>query len=166
MSTSNLAVTEAQVLIMASRDYLSSIVIVRSGVFGLSTALGLANRGHRDITVLDRAAPPVPDGSSVDVSRVIRWDYTDPFYASLARRAMDEWRKDQWKAYYHNTGFVLSTDYYSPTNPADFMRQKFPVWIFTGPKGFYGFPCFGEPTIKAGRDTSENSMTPEERTYL
>jgi sarcosine oxidase/L-pipecolate oxidase len=55
-----------------------SIVIVGAGVFGLSTALELKNRGYQNVTVLDRYLPPVIDGSSVDISRVIRVEYADP----------------------------------------------------------------------------------------
>lgn len=56
--------------------------------------------------------------------------------------------------------------YFKPTDPAAFESNQFPVWIWGGDLSFYGFPCFGEPTIKAGRDTSNNFMTPEERTYV
>ncbi|KAI5243383.1 hypothetical protein E4T43_04203 [Aureobasidium subglaciale] len=48
-----------------------SIVVVGAGVFGLSTALELKRPGYGDITVLDRHLPPVPDGSSVDISRIV-----------------------------------------------------------------------------------------------
>jgi hypothetical protein len=33
---------------------------------------------------------------------------------------------------------------------------RFPVWIWAGDPCFYGFPSFGEPTIKVARDTSNN----------
>lgn len=56
--------------------------------------------------------------------------------------------------------------YYKPSEPADFEDDKFPVWLTIAEKNFYGFPCFGEPTIKAARDRSENLMTPEQRTYV
>ena len=35
------------------------VVIVGAGVFGLTTALELRNKGYTDITVLDRTLPPV-----------------------------------------------------------------------------------------------------------
>ena len=92
---------------IASHD--ENILIVGSGVFGLSTALELRLRGYSNITVLDRMLPPVPDGSSVDVSRIIRTDYGDPFYAKLARESMHEWKSEPWKAFYHNSGLVMST---------------------------------------------------------
>lgn len=56
--------------------------------------------------------------------------------------------------------------YFKPKNPSDFEISKFPVWIWGADYWFYGFPCYGEPTIKAGRHCGENYMTPEQRTYV
>ncbi|KIX00092.1 uncharacterized protein Z518_10229 [Rhinocladiella mackenziei CBS 650.93] len=56
--------------------------------------------------------------------------------------------------------------YFKPTDTAAFKSDRFPVWIWGKDLWFYGFPCFGEPTIKAGRDNAENFMTPEQRTYV
>lgn len=78
----------------------SSILIIGAGVFGLSTALELARRpnfAQTKITVLDRSPEqgvfPSPDASSVDTSRIIRPDYCDRAYATLAAEAHEEWRK-------------------------------------------------------------------------
>jgi sarcosine oxidase/L-pipecolate oxidase len=86
------------------------IVIVGAGVFGLSTALELCQRGYKNITVLDRMLPPVPDGSSVDISRIIRYDYSDPFYMKLGREAVAAWQCGPFRPFYHNTGFVLTSE--------------------------------------------------------
>lgn len=86
-----------------------SILIVGAGVFGLSTALELASRGYKNITVLDRHLPPVVDGSSVDISRVIRTDYADPLYAKMATEATEGWRSE-YKDYYYNSGFLMLTE--------------------------------------------------------
>lgn len=56
--------------------------------------------------------------------------------------------------------------YYKPSNPSAYESSKMPVWIWGSDKWFYGFPSYGEPTIKAARDTSENYMTPEQRTFI
>ncbi|KAL6925303.1 hypothetical protein ACHAPO_009010 [Fusarium lateritium] len=85
------------------------IVIVGAGVFGLSTALELKNRGYQNVTVLDRYLPPVIDGSSVDISRVIRVEYADPFYGKMAREALDGWT-GQYSDHFHQSGFVMLTD--------------------------------------------------------
>lgn len=83
-----------------------AILIVGAGVFGLSTARELASRGYTNITVADRSLPPVADGSSVDISRVIRVDYADPLYASMAREALEGWR-GEYQAHYHGSGLVM-----------------------------------------------------------
>jgi len=85
------------------------IVIVGAGVFGLSTALDLTKRGYRNVTVLDRYLPPAVDGSSVDISRVIRVEYADPLYGKMAREAMEGWL-DQYKDAYYQSGFVMLAD--------------------------------------------------------
>lgn len=56
--------------------------------------------------------------------------------------------------------------YFKPADIDRFDPDKFPVWIWGGEKWFYGFPSYGEPSIKAGRDVSENLMTPESRTFV
>lgn len=48
----------------------------------------------------------------------------------------------------------------------EFERDRFPVWIWAGTPTFYGFPAFGEPTIKAARDVSDNFTTPSTRSYM
>lgn len=83
-----------------------SIVIIGAGVFGLSTALELKKRGFQNITVLDRYQPPVADGSSVDISRVIRVEYADELYAKMAREALQGWTT-QFKKHYFSSGFVM-----------------------------------------------------------
>ncbi|SDO25931.1 sarcosine oxidase [Microbacterium sp. ru370.1] len=56
--------------------------------------------------------------------------------------------------------------YFAPADPEAFDRDRFPVWIWEDEQCFYGFPTYGEPTIKAARDVSENRMTPAERTFV
>src|ERR1700712_2205203 len=95
-----------------------SILILGSGVFGLSTALALSTRPsfkHTTITVLDRSPFPSPDGSSVDTSRIIRADYSDPAYASLAASAQEIWRQQGpsdlgGEGRYSESGLVLAAD--------------------------------------------------------
>ncbi|KAM0199053.1 hypothetical protein ACHAPI_003498 [Fusarium lateritium] len=85
------------------------IVIVGAGVFGVSTALELKKRGYQKVTVLDRFLPPVVDGSSVDISRVIRVEYADPFYGKMAMEALDGWTGN-YSDHYHESGFVMLTN--------------------------------------------------------
>ena len=55
--------------------------------------------------------------------------------------------------------------YFKPADPDAFDRDRFPVWIWEDEECYYGFPTYGEPTIKAARDMSENRMAPAERTF-
>ncbi|KAH8702352.1 putative fructosyl amino acid oxidase [Talaromyces proteolyticus] len=89
-----------------------SIIVIGAGVFGLSTALELSKRGYRNITVLDRHVPPVVDGSSVDISRIIRIDYADPLYAQMAREAYQGWI-NEYTDFYYESGFVMLADTFS-----------------------------------------------------
>jgi sarcosine oxidase len=56
--------------------------------------------------------------------------------------------------------------YFAPAEPEVFDRRRFPVWIWEDVQCYYGFPTYGEPTIKAARDVSDNVMTPEDRTFV
>ncbi|KAF2097483.1 FAD dependent oxidoreductase, partial [Rhizodiscina lignyota] len=91
----------------------SSILIIGSGVFGLSTAYSLSKDSKfkgADITVVDRWPFPTTDGASIDTSRLIRADYADPAYARLALSARAHWRGDFGaQGRYHETGVVLTS---------------------------------------------------------
>lgn len=56
--------------------------------------------------------------------------------------------------------------YFKPADSARFDPERFPVWIWGGEKWFYGFPTYGEPTIKAGQDAQQNIMNPDHRTFV
>lgn len=100
-----------------------SILIVGAGVFGLSTALALTRRpefARTSITVVDRSPEPgvfpARDASSIDTSRIIRADYSDPAYAALAAEAQDQWRRCSHpddlgaEGRYSETGLMLVAD--------------------------------------------------------
>lgn len=80
-----------------------SVLIVGAGEFGAGTAVSLLRSGaYSKVTVLDRASVlPASDAASCDINKVVRWDYADPQYVKLARRAIDEWNKEEWKGIYH-----------------------------------------------------------------
>lgn len=98
---------------MDDPDIPSSILIIGSGVFGLSTAHSLS-LDHRfstsTITVLDRSPFPSPDGSSIDSSRIVRADYADISYARLCLDAQARWREGWWGEgeAYHEDGLVIA----------------------------------------------------------
>ena len=59
---------------------------------GSLAACDLARAGAT-IALIDQAELPNPAGASIDHSKVFRFAYPDPLYASLAVRALDLWRR-------------------------------------------------------------------------
>ncbi|KAF9869891.1 sarcosine oxidase [Colletotrichum karsti] len=85
------------------------VIIVGAGVFGLSTAAQLASEGFKHVVVVDRHTPPVPDGSSSDISRVIRFDYADEDYSNLAYDAYLKWSQEsKYNGIFYPASFVLT----------------------------------------------------------
>ncbi|KAH7050995.1 FAD dependent oxidoreductase [Macrophomina phaseolina] len=135
----------------------SRIAIIGAGAFGLSTALELSHRGYRNITVFDRYPPPAPDGSSVDISRIIRNDYADPVYARMATEAMSLW-ETQYAEHYSRSGFVLMSsrgggdDDYVAKSRATLRNLSHPYEDFEGTAALkHLFPGFqGDVPTSAG----------------
>jgi sarcosine oxidase / L-pipecolate oxidase len=88
------------------------IIIVGAGAFGLSTALYLQRyyKQHVDVLLLDSEPfPSVDSASGNDTSRAIRPDYTDSFYADLAKDAVHAWSTDQvFSTHYKKSGRVAA----------------------------------------------------------
>jgi sarcosine oxidase len=42
--------------------------------------------------------------------------------------------------------------YFQPADPAPFAVGRLPLWIWMDDPCFYGFPCYGEETVKAAQD--------------
>ncbi|KAA8646122.1 hypothetical protein EYZ11_005522 [Aspergillus tanneri] len=88
------------------------ILIVGGGVFGLSTALALSRRHPiSHVTLLEASSTiPNPEGSSVDTSRIVRADYSNPVYAKLAATAIERWRNTEWghDGRYTQNGLLLA----------------------------------------------------------
>jgi sarcosine oxidase len=52
--------------------------------------------------------------------------------------------------------------YFAPPDPAAF--QGIPLWIWMDEPSYYGFPCYGEPTVKAAQDCGGPEVDPDDRT--
>jgi sarcosine oxidase len=54
--------------------------------------------------------------------------------------------------------------YFQPERSEDFAPGRLPLWIWMDDPSFYGFPCYGEPTVKAAQDCGGPAVDPEHRT--
>ncbi|WWC85665.1 uncharacterized protein L201_000531 [Kwoniella dendrophila CBS 6074] len=86
-----------------------SVLILGAGELGAATAVSLLKSGnYGKVTVIDRAhVLPALDAASCDLNKVVRFDYMDDDYSRLAKQAIDEWNKPEWKGIYHQTGVVV-----------------------------------------------------------
>lgn len=54
--------------------------------------------------------------------------------------------------------------YFQPEQPGRFAAERMPLWIWMDDPSYYGFPSYGEPTIKAAQDCGGPVVDPERRT--
>jgi sarcosine oxidase len=52
--------------------------------------------------------------------------------------------------------------YFQPADPTAF--EDLPLWIWMDEPSYYGFPCYGEPTVKAAQDCGGPTVDPDDRT--
>jgi sarcosine oxidase len=52
--------------------------------------------------------------------------------------------------------------YFAPADPTPYTGM--PLWIWMDEPSYYGFPCYGEPTIKAAQDCGGPPVDPDART--
>ena len=85
-----------------------SFIIVGAGIFGASTAYHLSKAiPNAAITLVDRSPYPCPLAASYDYNKIVRADYGDKFYMSLALKSQHEWRTDPlYKQFFHESGMV------------------------------------------------------------
>ena len=53
--------------------------------------------------------------------------------------------------------------YFAPGRPGSFAPHHLPLWIWMDDPSFYGFPCYGEPTVKAAQDCGGPVVDPDAR---
>ena len=53
--------------------------------------------------------------------------------------------------------------YFEPDSPKTYAPQHFPVWIWMDDPSYYGFPTYGEATIKAAQDCGGPRVTADDR---
>lgn len=115
----------------------------------------------RDRTRVDLLTP---DGSGV----VVQTDH-GPVRAGKVILAADAWANELLEPLGADIPLDVMQEqvtYFRPAEPEQLGGDVFPVWIWEDEECYYGFPTFGEPTVKAARDVSDNRMTPTERSFV
>jgi sarcosine oxidase len=55
--------------------------------------------------------------------------------------------------------------YFAPDDAALFQPGRMPLWIWMDDPAYYGFPCYGEPTVKAARDCGGREVSGDTRSF-
>jgi sarcosine oxidase len=53
--------------------------------------------------------------------------------------------------------------YFRPERPQELHAGRMPLWIWMDDPSYYGFPCYGEPTVKAAQDCGGPAVDPDNR---
>lgn len=117
----------------------------------------------REHTKVERVTPRGSGGSGVTIETS-----NGTFTASKIVLAADAWINELLSPLGLEIPLTVMQEqvtYFKPSDPTKFQSDRFPVWILGGEQWYYGFPSFGEPTIKCAHDTAKNYMTPAERTF-
>ena len=104
-----------------------SAIVVGGGIFGLTSALELRDRGYA-VTVLDAGPIPHPLAASTDISKVVRIEYgADETYTRLAEEAREGWLAWNQTLFptplYHETGATFLTR--EPMAPGGYEYENF-----------------------------------------
>ena len=103
-----------------------SVIVVGAGIYGVSAALALQQRGYL-VSLCDPGPLPHPKAASTDISKVIRMDYgADELYLQMMEDAFEGW--DRWNrewptALYHQTGFVIMAR--QPMRPGTYEYESY-----------------------------------------
>jgi sarcosine oxidase len=54
--------------------------------------------------------------------------------------------------------------YFRPSDPTTYQPGRMPLWIWMDDPSYYGFPCYGEDTVKAAQDCGGPAVDPHDRT--
>ena len=63
------------------------------------------------------------------------------------------------------TVLLQQVTYFQPPDPAMFAPGRMPLWIWMDDPSYYGFPCFGEPTVKMAEDCGGPQVDPDRRGF-
>ena len=79
----------------------------------------------------------------------------------------DAWTNDVLAGLGHRIPLTVTLEqatYFAPERPVFFDPGRMPLWIWMDEPSFYGFPCYGEATLKAAQDCGGPVVDPDHRT--
>ncbi len=79
----------------------------------------------------------------------------------------DAWTNDVLRHLDHEIPLTVTLEqatYFAPSDPEPFAPGRLPLWIWMDEPSFYGFPCYGEATVKAAQDCGGPEVVPDDRT--
>ncbi len=80
----------------------------------------------------------------------------------------DAWTNDVLAGLDHRLPLTTTLEqvtYFAPDDPGRFAVGELPLWIWMDDPTFYGFPCYGEPTVKAAQDCGGAPVDPDDRGF-
>lgn len=150
-------------------DTVKTVYTADTGIaHAAKTVLALQNlaRSHgaiiKDNTRVERVIPKSAGGVEIETSR-------GKFHAGKVILATDAWTNKLLAPLGIHIPLTVMQEqvtYFKPSDVPSFTQGQFPTWIWGGDPCFYGFPTYGEPTIKAARDHASNLMDPDGRTFV
>lgn len=108
-------------------DQVYDVVIVGCGVFGLSSALELVNKGYKVLAV---DAYPVPSALSAanDYNKILRIEYSDEISAGLAVEALNLWEQHElYKPSFIKTGRLTLSPSDSKSTRSKYELKSFEI---------------------------------------
>jgi sarcosine oxidase len=107
-----------------------------------------------DLVDLDGALEVTAGGTTYRVRRVVV--------------TADAWTNDVLAPLDHRIPLTVTQEqvtYFAPERPDAFAPGRFPVWIWMDDPSFYGFPTYGEATVKAAQDCGGPVVGADERGF-
>lgn len=109
------------------------VLVVGAGIFGLTTAVELTDRGYAT-AVIDPGPIPHPLAASTDISKVVRMEYgTDAQYMEMVEIAINgwhNWNHEFQSTLYHETGVVMFNK--EPMAPGGYEYESYQMLLKRG----------------------------------
>jgi sarcosine oxidase len=128
---------------------------------GTAAMQSVARRYGATLRDLTRVDAIVPRGDAVDVLTV-----DGVVSAARVVVATDAWTRRLLAPLGHDLRLTVLEEqvtYFQPADTERFSPDRFPVWIWMDDPSYYGFPSYGEATVKAAQDCGGPEVSGDDR---